>query len=238
MKRKLFVGIVSILVMISLSCSGQISVGAKAGINFNSFRKSESYRNYFDVVPGFNAGAFARYPVLSFLTARAELLYMQQGANIIDYRVVPELSRRNVKARFHNIQVPILVELGLPSLKDDLLQPKLLLGGFYSYTIASRESFTNHAKISGRSEISYDGYNDLKSQFESSQYGLIGAIAADVTVFNKPVSLEFRYQYNLGRANKAGTQADYNLAATHEEWGDKLLLHTLSINVAVTLASF
>lgn len=228
----------SIFVMVSLFCSGQVTVGAKAGVNFNSFRESATFRNYFDVVPGFNGGIFARYPALSFLTARVELLYMQQGANLIDYRVMSDLYRTKSKAKFHNLEIPLLAEFGLPSLREDALQPKVLLGGFYSHTLVARESYDNHAKISGRSGTTYDGYKNLESQFYRGQYGLIGGLAADVKMFNKPVSIEFRYQYNLNQANKSGTQEDVNLSRTHAQWGKKLLLHTLSINVSVTLANF
>jgi hypothetical protein len=59
-----------------------------------------------------------------------------------------------------------------------------------------------------------------------------------VQMFHKPVSIEFRYQYNIPRVNKAGTQNDLNLQATTEKWGDELYIHTLSINVAVTLSYF
>lgn len=227
-----------IATLISTSLSAQISVGPKGGINFNSFRKSEKYKNHFDVVPGFNIGAFAKYPVLPFLNARAELLYMQQGANIYDYDVMSDLSRRNAKVRFHNVAIPVLAELGLPILSEDILQPKLLLGGFYSYTIYARESYINVADLEGRPAVAFDGYSNVQSQYNRSQYGLIGAIAAEVKVFSKPVSIEFRYQYNINRANKIGTQSSYNLKSTTEVWGDELHLHTLSINAGVTLFNF
>ena len=216
----------------------QIAVGPKAGINFNSFRKSESYRHHFDVVPGFNVGGFAKYPVLDFLTARAEILYFQQGANIYDYRYVTEIYRKNAEVKFHNVAIPVMVELGLPSLKDEQLQPKLLLGGFYSYTFYARESYTNVIKMSGINSVSNDGYSDVGDQYTRSQFGFVGGLAADVKLFGKPVSLEVRYQYNLPRVNKAGTQYDTNLKPTTNAWGDKLHLQTLSINVATTLYYF
>ena len=239
MKNLLYPLVVAFFATVSISSTnGQIAVGPKAGINFNSFRNSKEYRNYFDVIPGFNVGGFAKYPVLPFLTARVEALYMQQGANLYDYYVINDLYRKNSKIRFHNFEVPVLAEFGLPSLAEESLQPKLLLGGFYSYTIYSRESYQNIARISGRPAIEYDGFSDTRDQFTRSQYGIIGALAAEMKVFNYPISLEFRYQYNINRANKPGTQNSYNLAATADKWGDKLYLHTLSINVAVTLFYF
>lgn len=225
-------------IVVIIPASAQIAVGPKAGVNFNSFRKSKSFRNYFDPTAGFNLGGFAKYTVTDFLKARAEILYFQQGGNIYDYRVISEMYRSGAKTTFHNFEVPILAELGIPSLNEDPLQPKLLIGGFYSYTVYARESFTNIVKISGRDKIEYDGFLNVQDQYNRAQYGIIGALAAELKVFNQPVSLEFRYQYNMNRANKPGTQNSYNLRNTTEKWGNELKLHTLSINVGVTLFYF
>ncbi len=237
MKRILLISCVFFLTL-SITGSAQILVGVKGGINFNSFRKSEDYKDHFDVIPGLNLGAVAKYPVLPFLNARVELLYMQQGANIYDYTILSDLSRRKAKIRFHNVAVPVIAELGLPSLREDILQPKLLLGAFYSYTIYARESFENVADLEGRPAVMFDGHTNVTSQFHRGQYGLLAGIAAEVKMFSKPVSIEFRYQYNVNRANKTGTQNDYNLLATTEVWGNELRLHTLSINVGVTMFNF
>lgn len=239
MKRHRFPLIVAFsAVIISATVNAQIAVGPKVGVNFNSFRKSSEFRNYFDPVGGFNFGAFAKYPVLDFLNARVEVLYFQQGANLYDYRVMSELYRSNAKVKFHNIEIPVLAELGLPALKEESLQPKLLVGGFYSYTLYSRETFDNVISVSGRDRIRYDGFISPQDQYNRSQYGLIAALSADMKMFNYPVSIEFRYQYNLNRLNQAGTQFDYNLQNTTKNWGNELKLQTLSVNVGVALHNF
>ena len=238
MKRHLLPLIVALMAIVVIPASAQIAVGPKAGVNFNSFRKSKSFRNYFDPIGGFNVGGFAKYPITDFLKARAELLYFQQGGNIYDYRVISEMYRSGAKVKFHNFEVPIIAELGIPSLNEDPLQPKLLIGGFYSYTVYARESFTNIVKISGRDKIEYDGFINAVDQYNRGQFGLVAGLAAEVKLFNQPVSLEFRYQYNVNRANKPGTQNSYNLQNTTDKWGNELKLHTLSINVGVTLFYF
>jgi hypothetical protein len=239
MKRHRIPLIAALLALIiSASVNAQIAVGPKLGANFNSFRKSSSFRNYFDPTGGFNVGGFAKYPVMDFLNARVELLYFQQGGNLYDYRVVSELYRSDAKVKFHNFEIPVLAELGLPSLKEDPLQPKLLVGACYSYTVYTRESFTNIVKISGRDKITYDGFLNSQNQYNRGQVGLIAGLGAEMKMFNVPVTLEFRYQYNLTRANKPGTQNSYNLQNTTDKWGNELRLHTLSINVAATLFYF
>lgn len=235
MKKFFYPLMLTVLVTLSFVANGQISVGPKAGINFNSFRNSEEYRNYFDVIPGFNVGAFGKYPVLPFLTARAELIYMQQGANLYDYYVISELFHKNSRIRFHMLEIPVLAEFGLPSLAEDDLQPKLLLGGFYSTVLYTRETYTNIAKVSGTPAVSYEGSSEPQELFNRSQYGLVGALAADMKIFNQRISLEFRYQYNVNPINKSSSRDAYNMRETHAKWGNKLYLHTLSVNVAVPL---
>lgn len=213
----------------------QIAVGPKAGYNFNSLRGNHKY----DVVPGFNVGGFAKYQMFDFMLLRAELLYMQQGANLNDYEIsVPNLQRNDAKIKFHGIQLPVMAEFQLPSLSEDDVKPKLWVGGFYSRTLYVRETYTNIAKVPSYDPVTYSGHSNVTDLFNASQYGIIAGIGGDVKVFSYPVSLEFRYQYNLSRANKAGSQGAYNLINTVDEWGDKLYISTLSFNVAVTMFYF
>jgi hypothetical protein len=222
------------ILFFSYSSYCQIEIGAKGGINFNSFRGSNSY----EVVPGFNAGVFAKYRVMSYLFARAEVLYMQQGANIRDYAVSSELRHNNARVAFHTVQVPILAEFGLPSLDEENIQPKLLLGGFYGYTLNAQENYTAVAHVSGYPSLSYQGHSNVSSHYVSSQIGLIAGLAANMKLFSKPVSVEFRYHYNLNQVNHNGTQNLPEMKATHAKWGNNLYLSTLSINVGITLFYF
>jgi Outer membrane protein beta-barrel domain len=213
----------------------QIQVGPKAGINWNSFRGNKA----FDVVPGFNVGGFAKYRVLSFLTAKGEVTYFQQGANLIDYSVIPgDLYHNDATVKFHQIQVPVIAEFGLPSLSEEPLQPKISLGFFYSYNIYSRENYTNVAKVPGYERVEYNGYSNATGQFRRSQYGFVAGIGGDLTIMNMPVSLEFRYTHNIPQISKGDNTTRYNLKNTFEEWGEPLKIGTVSFNVAVTLQTF
>jgi hypothetical protein len=227
--------LILLLTLLFFTCTSalsQISVGAKAGYNFNSIRGDKEY----DVVPGFAVGGFAKYPITDFLMARAEVLYFQQAANLIDYYVLPgELYHSRARVTFHNIQIPILAEFGLPSLSEENLKPKLLIGGFYSYTLSAKENYNNIITVDGYETISYKGSTDVTSLFNRSQYGLQAAIVAEMKAFGYPVSMEFRYQYNLNPFSEGDNANQYNLSATHEYWGDKLYLSTLSFNIGVKL---
>jgi hypothetical protein len=225
--------LLSFIFFVVFQASAQIPIGAKAGINWNSFRGNKN----FDVIPGLCVGGFARYSVFPFLTAKGELLYFQQGANLVDYNVIPgDLDHNNAQVVFNSFQIPLIAEFGLPSLLEEDLQPKIGLGAFYSWNFYSRERYTNAAKIPGYDRIYYDGHSNVTSQFKRTQFGLIGAVGADIKVFSMPVYLEFRYTHNLTRITEPGTTTRYNLENTFNEWNkDALKLGTLSFNVAVTL---
>lgn len=210
----------------------QIAIGAKAGYNFNSFRGNKEY----EVVPGFTVGGFAKYPVLDFLTARAELLYVQQGARLEQYYVSqPELLHRRSRVTFHSIQVPVMAEFGLPSLGEEAVQPKLMLGGFYSFNVMARENYESVTKISGFAPMEDRHASNVTSLFQQNQFGLVGAIAAEVKAFGFPVALEFRYQYNLNPISTASNRNHFSLVNTHKRWGKDLYLSTLTFNVSVRL---
>jgi hypothetical protein len=222
-----------LLCLFVYQASAQIPIGAKAGINWNSFRGNQS----FDVVPGFSVGAFGRYKVLSYLTAKAELLYFQQGVNLVDYSVLAgDLYHNDADVIFHTIQLPVLAEFGLPSLSEETLQPKISVGAFYGYTLYARERFVNVATLGGYDAVEYNGKQNATAQYKRSQFGLIGAVGADLTVLNFPVYLEFRYTHNLTRMTKPGMTTRYNLENTFDYWDNEALkVGTLSFNIAVTL---
>ena len=219
---------------VGLNVKGQIAVGAKAGINFNSFRGNKS----FDVIPGYSIGAFGKYKALDFLSARLEVLYAQQGANLLDYSLMGELKRNHAVVRFHTLQIPVIAEFGLPALSEETLQPKVLLGGFYSFVMSATEPHENEARLGGYDPIKYNGYSDVSAQFADKQYGWLIGAAAEIKVFATPVALEFRYNHNLNPISKSETRTAPNLTKTFDEWGDTLYLGTVSFNVAVTIQYF
>lgn len=231
MKKSLL--LLSFVFALIFQAFAQIPIGARAGINWNSFTGNKN----FDVIPGFSVGAFGRYQVFPFLTAKAEVGYFQQGANLSDYSVLPhDLYHNDAQVVFHQVQIPVIAEFGLPSLAEEDLQPKISVGGFWAYNIYSRERYTNSAIISGYDRVFYEGHTNATSQFKRSQYGLVGALGADLKIFSMPVYLEFRYTQNLSNITKPGMTTRYNLENTFNEWGkDSLRLGTLSFNVAVTL---
>jgi|GEM_PF-2781609 hypothetical protein len=224
-----------LLVLISSTLQAQIIVGPKAGINFNSFRGNKA----FDVTPDFNLGGFAKMPIMDFLSARAELLYFRQGGKIIDYPVLlPELRRTDATVTFHTLQIPVMAELGLPSLRDAAIQPKLLVGAFYSYNLYARETYLNIVRVPGYNQVEYRGSTDVTSQFRRGQFGVVMGLAGEVKIFSFPVALEFRYNYHTTPVSLPDNRAFPNLQNTLDTWGDILYVGTVSFNAAVTIFNF
>jgi hypothetical protein len=142
--------LLSFIFFIVFQANAQIPIGPKVGINWNSFRGNKN----FDVIPGFSVGAFGRYNVLPYLTAKAEFMYFQQGANLVDYNVIPgDLDHYNAQVVFHGFQLPVIAEFGLPSLREEDLQPKISFGAFYGWNFYARERYTNSAKLSGYERV-------------------------------------------------------------------------------------
>jgi hypothetical protein len=235
MKKLLFSVSVTMIVMVTQTVCAQINIGPKAGFNYNSFHKNLGVKNFQDAIPGFHAGVFGKYSVLEFLSVRAELIYNLQGSGVEDYRALSDLYRKDVKLAFHNAALPIIVELGLPGMAEAKVQPKLLLGGYYSYLFYARESYSNVAQLSGSPSVVFEGFTNVTDQFNQHQFGAIAGIGADVLIFSRPVSLDLRYQYNVNPVNKNGTEFSYNLSGVHAEWGNDLFVHTLSFSAGVSL---
>jgi hypothetical protein len=213
----------------------QVEIGIKGAFHLNSLRKDNKLTK-FVATPGYDAGAFGKIKLTDFLKARIELIYQQQGGRLEDYKVVSDLSREDVSLTLHTAAIPVLAEFGLPSLAEKSFQPKLLVGGFYSYTFAAREQYTNALQFPDGELIEIEGFTNVDSQFLPHQYGLIGGLGAEFKMFSLPVSLDFRYQYNIPRVNKSSDASAINLQNTFKTLGEnELYLHSVSLNLGITL---
>jgi hypothetical protein len=221
-----------LLLLVVGSLCAQAGYGVTASYNFNSFRGNSS----FNVTPGLGVGGFFKYQISGVLTPKIELTYFQQGALLEDYIVsAPELSRNRSRVTFHSVHVPLLMELSLPSLRDEPIRPKLSVGGFYNFIFYSEERFYNTIRVPGYPRVDRLGRSDVTGLFEQMQYGLIGALGGEIQLFSLPVALEFRYLYNINPISKDGTRNNFNLRNSFDEWGNRLYLGTVSFNIQVTL---
>lgn len=202
--------------------------------------KSEVDQRYYisDIsVLGFNAGGYAKYQVLSFLTARAELLYFQQGGTIENYYALyPSVQHKSVKLTQHTLQIPIVAELGVPGMEENNIQPKLMLGGYYGFTMSSWESFDKVSTSQYETVTEKSGAN-VSSSFVYNQAGFLVGIGADMKMGDKELSFEFRYNQNLNIIND-NSAALTHLNSTLNNYQGDLRASTFSFNVGMTLFNF
>lgn len=210
---------------------------AKTATNVNKSNIDQRYYRSDISVIGFNAGGYARYQILSFLNARAELLYFQQGGTIENYySLYPSVQHKNVKLTQHMLQIPLVAELGIPGMEESPIQPKLLLGGYYGFTMSSRESY-DKVSTSQYETVTEKSGSNVSSSFVYSQAGFLVGIGADMKMGDKDLSFEFRYNQNLNILNESGAALTH-LNSTLKNYQGDLRSSTFSFNVGMTLFTF
>lgn len=230
-------------VLLTFSAHGQIEVGAKFGANINQFNQPGT-------VFGFNGGAFGRYKVLDFLSARVELLYMQQGGARQDYTRNYTLTTSNVDfvsysnrfVNLNNIEVPVIAEFSHPSYSSETVVPKILLGVAYGFNMAANEhhdkTYFFRSGTTTRMMVS-DKVENVGDNYKQHQFGLIAGFAIDYKVGEHTLTTEVRYRRNINQLNqyRFGVPEKDGLPGTIGQEGD-LYTSTLSINFGMTVFTF
>lgn len=232
-----------IIALCSCGAFAQISVGAKVGANLNQFRQPGT-------TFGFTGGGFAKYKALPFLDVRAEVLYNQQGGARQNYTRDYSSLNGNVFAiqywnryvNLHNLEVPLLVELSHPSFSDDVIAPRLILGGAYGLNLGAIERHektyffadgpTPYANTS-------DDRENVGSNYKQNQWGLIAGFAIDFTSGDQTCTLEVRYRKGMTQINNLRFVVPPldGIPGTQGQEGD-LYTSSLTISFAMTLFKF
>jgi len=237
-KKAVRLCLIASVVMLSSAAHAQIEVGAKLGVNINQFNQPGT-------IFGFNGGAFARYPVLDYLSVRAELLYMQQGGGRSSYSrdfsgsssdpVVSFISYNNRYVNLNNLEIPILLEITHPDFADEAIKPKLLLGAAYGFLLTAKESSERTYFLTNGSVNTLtfsDAHDDVRSNYEHNQIGLIAGVAIDYKIGDRTFTTEVRYRRSLTQVNLIN-----DIDQVPGQFGN-LYPTTLSINFGMTLFNF
>lgn len=233
------------------SAFGQITLGAKAGANVNQFSQPGT-------TIGMNAGIYATYKLNSFLSVRLEPHYSQEGGGRPDYwRWYNEISDNieaiqfvNPSVRFHNLQLPLFVELTLPELTDQTIVPTLVIGGSYGMTIASFEQHTKRyhfgAELMSDYSYVYPPQLDVAYQRENvldnyarNQWSLWFGMGVQFKSGERTCSFDVRYRQGLNNLNNLrfaspGNGYDIGVPGT----GGNLKSSSLSFNFSISLFNF
>jgi hypothetical protein len=227
------------VMLVSSTAYAQIEVGAKLGVNINQFNQPGT-------IFGFNGGAFARYPVLDFVSVRAELLYMQQGGERSPYTRnmtgsgadgnITSISYSNRYVNLNNLEVPILAEITHPDFIAESIKPKLLLGVAYGFLLSATESSerTYFMATGATPQITFsDNHDNVRSNYEHNNVGLIAGVAIDYKIGERTFTTEVRYRRSLTQLNLINSLSNQ----VPGQFGN-LYSSTLSINFGMTLFNF
>jgi len=214
----------SLIIFLSFSfrSHAQIHAGPKAGANLNhtKFHDLTTYH------PGFNAGAFAQYDLLDFLSLNTEITYSQIGGGYDSgyYFVKPDIFRHNVNLTFHTVAVPLFVSLTWPSLARSAVKPIILLGAEYAYSFKTIESYDKVYRFKGEDIVSEDTSRDATKDFDVHQPAMLFGAGASMILFGRPAAIDVRYKSTFKKSDLPNGLSER--------------LKMLSVNVGVTLFNF
>ena len=236
------------MILSAFASSAQLEVGAKLGTNINQFNQPGT-------IFAFNGGAFARYNVLGFLSARVEVLYNQQGGARQNYYrdysnlggSVSAIEFTNRYVHLNNLEIPLIAELHHQNFESETLVPKLLIGFAYGMNLAATEThdktFYFSSGATQRIMVS-DLTENVQSNYKQNQLGLIFGFAVDHKIGTRTLTTEVRYRKSLTQVNNIRfgassiSTADYGIIpGTVGQEGD-LYPSTISINFGISIFNF
>ena len=210
-----------------------LNLGVKIGPSLNQFSQPGT-------AIGMNIGMFGTYKVTKCFTARMELLFSTQGGGRRDYRRVDtdpndpyggkavNVTNVNPQVTFNNIEIPILGEFGLAESSRLMIQPKLLLGGSYGFTMSAIEHKTQRYNFYDGTfaDLAYTRQN-VTEYYKRSQLSVIAGAGINFNMGNHVFSVDIRYRQGLTQLN----QRLYDIPGM----GGKLYSSSLIFNMGITL---
>ncbi|MBG6188530.1 porin family protein [Flavobacterium sp. CAN_S2] len=155
------------------------SYGFKGGLNFSNF-----YTDNVDdsnILTGFNAGLYAKFPITNSIAIQPEINYTTKGSEqIYDNAVFQGTSKFNI----NYIEVPVLL---VANLTENF---NVHVGPYAAYMVSGKTS-TDTNFGSSTSELDTDDFNKFDA-------GISGGVGVDLDVVNFGV----RYNYGLTKIGK------------------------------------
>ncbi len=155
------------------------SYGFKGGLNFSNF-----YIDNVDdsnMLTGFNAGLYAKFPITNSIAIQPEINYTTKGSEqIYDNGVVQGTSKFNI----NYIEVPVLL---VANITDNF---NVHVGPYAAYMVSGKTKNDSNFG-SSESELDTDDFNKFDA-------GISGGLGIDVDVVNFGV----RYNYGLTKIGK------------------------------------
>ena len=155
------------------------SYGFKGGLNFSNLYTDNVDDN--NVLTGFNAGLYAKFPISKGIAIQPEISYTTKGAELVyNNAFVKGVAKFNV----NYIEVPVLLVMNIT---DNL---NLHVGPYAAYMVSGKTSNDSNL-ISTQRELDTNDFNKFDA-------GLAGGLGIDLDVVNFGV----RYNYGLTKIAK------------------------------------
>jgi hypothetical protein len=155
------------------------SYGFKGGLNFsNLYTKNVDDNN---VLTGFNAGLYAKFPITNSVAIQPEISYTTKGAELIYNNV---FAQGTAKFNINYIEVPILLVMNVTE------NFNIHVGPYAAYMVSGKTSNDSNFGESQR-ELDTNDFNKFDA-------GLAGGLGIDLDALNFGV----RYNYGLTKIGK------------------------------------
>lgn len=153
--------------------------GFKGGLNFSNFYTDTVDDN--NVLTGFNAGVYGKFPITNSIAIQPEISYTTKGSELVYNNAI---ANGTSKFNVNYIEVPVLLVVNLT---DNF---NIHAGPYAAYMVSGKT--TNDSNFgSTQRELDTDDFNKLDA-------GISGGIGVDLDVMNFGV----RYNYGLTKIGK------------------------------------
>lgn len=155
------------------------SYGFKGGLNFSNLYTDNVDDN--NVLTGFNAGLYAKFPITNSIAIQPEISYTTKGAELVYDNA---FAQGTAKFNINYIEVPVLLVMNIT---DNF---NVHVGPYAAYMVSGKT--TNDSNFgSSQAELDTNDFNKFDA-------GLAGGVGIDLDVVNFGV----RYNYGLTRIGK------------------------------------
>jgi hypothetical protein len=155
------------------------SFGFKGGLNFSNLYTDNVDDN--NVLTGFNAGLYAKFPISNNIAIQPEISYTTKGAELVYNNA---LVQGTAKFNVNYIEVPVLLVMNIT---DNF---NVHVGPYAAYMVSGKT--TNDSNFSSsENELDTNDFNKFDA-------GLAGGLGIDLDVVNFGV----RYNYGLTKIGK------------------------------------
>ena len=231
------------------TAKAQVTVGAKTGFNLNQFTQPGTSI-------GYSIGAYGAYPVTGFLSVKLEPQYSLEGGGRPDYTRfysegvlagVTSVAYVNPTTNFHNIQIPLLLELTLPEFADETVKPKLILGGSVGFMMGAKDRHTLRYTFADpflgdqlpQLDVAYQS-EVVSELYKATQWSLWVGLGLDFKAASRTFSFDMRYRQGVNNLNLARGASPGNTLGTIgiPGTGGNLYSSSFSFNFSTSIFNF